>query len=146
MNTTEIATGNCYWCGTFGTHTIPDCINWCLMPWIFTEPLCGDCHDWQCNELDNPEGLPDQPDRRTLTCDYLNWLFSQTPLSNNVNWQNVAECLHHWKEPGRIGPWIRAGRSRIAARRRRSAPDRDRTDDFGASTRMGQYPRSIRAV
>ena len=80
---------HCFWCGTWVVAAyVPDFI---------MEPLCGDCIAWACNSVDNPGALPPQPDRRTITCDYLKRLFQQKPYSNRADWRNVAECFRHWR-------------------------------------------------
>ena len=97
---------HCYWCGTWVTNIyVPDGVD---------EPLCPGCIDWACDEDKNPEGHPPQPDRRTITRDYLKRLFLPKLHSKHVDWRNVAECLHNWKEPGRSGAIT------IAARRRKA--------------------------
>ena len=92
------------------------------IPDFIMEPLCDDCIRWACNSVDNPEGLPPQPDRRTITCDYLKRLFFQKRYSKDVIWRNVAECLRHWDEPGRSGA-IRIAASRIDHSRSPSGRD-----------------------
>jgi len=84
---------HCFWCGTW--------VEGIYIPDFIMEPLCGDCIRWACNRVDNPKCLPPQPDRRTITCDYLKRLFFQKRYSRHVIWRNVAECLCHWLEPGR---------------------------------------------
>ena len=88
---------HCFYCGTWVKNIyVYECAG---------HPLCGGCIEWLCNDAKNPEGLPPQPDRRTIKCDYLKRLFRQKDYSKHVDWRNVAECLHDWWEPGRRRWW-----------------------------------------
>ena len=86
--------GECYWCFQERSLYIPDHIN---------EGLCGTCCDWLLNRVDNPAGLPPQPDGRTLTTAFLRRLFREHLIFTCVDWRSVASSLRGEYEPGGRG-------------------------------------------
>ena len=90
---------NCFWCGKYQiSGYIPDSVE---------KPLCRGCINWLWNSVANPEELPPQPDRRTISRGYLKRLFRQKHYCKHVDWRNVAECLHSEWEPGGLMRWWR---------------------------------------
>ena len=86
----------CYWCLRRSR---------CRLGVICTgirQPLCRTCLDWLANRVDNPEGLPPQPDGRTKTTQYLERLIGGQ-LPNGIPWRSVADFLRYDIEPGNRG-------------------------------------------